>query len=297
MTGTPTAPASVTDRTPGPPAAFVPVNAAPVRHYGQWTTAAVAVVLLASLAFALADNENIDYATIAEYFSSEAILKGLLTTFQMSIIGMVAGILIGVLIAVARMSDNAVLRSMAGAYIWLFRGVPLLVQILVWGNFALLFPRLGVGIPFTDTLFFSVDTNIVITTFVAACLGLALHEGAYMAEIVRGGILGIDSGQREAATALGMSGALAMRRVILPQALRIIIPPTGNQFISLLKASSLVAIIAGHDLMSTAQNIAAQNYRTIEMLLVASLWYLLIVSVLNVLQRMLEQRLGRSVNR
>ena len=118
-----------------------------------------------------------------------------------------------------------------------------------------------------------------------------------MAEIVRGGILGIDSGQREAATALGMSGALAMRRVILPQALRIIIPPTGNQFISLLKASSLVAIIAGHDLMSTAQNIAAQNYRTIEMLLVASLWYLLIVSVLNILQRMLEQRLGRSVNR
>jgi polar amino acid transport system permease protein len=297
MTGTPAAPANVTGRTPGPPTSFVPLDAVPVRRYGQWCTAAVAVVLLASLAFALADNENIDYATIAEYFSSAAILKGLLTTFQMSIIGMVAGILIGVLIAVARMSDNAVLRSMAGGYIWLFRGVPLLVQILVWGNFALLFPRLGVGIPFTDTLFFSVDTNTVITTFVAACLGLSLHEGAYMAEIVRGGILGIDPGQREAATALGMSGPLAMRRVVLPQALRIIIPPTGNQFISLLKASSLVAIIAGHDLMSTAQNIAAQNYRTIEMLLVASLWYLLIVSVLNVLQRMLEQRLGRSVNR
>jgi polar amino acid transport system permease protein len=141
------------------------------------------------------------------------------------------------------------------------------------------------------------DTNKVITPFVAAILALSLHEGAYMAEVVRGGILAVDRGQDEAATALGMTRALTMRRIVLPQALRVIIPPTGNQFITLLKATALVAVIAGHDLMSTAQNIAAQNYRTIELLLVATIWYLAIVSVLTILQRMLERRLSRGVQR
>jgi polar amino acid transport system permease protein len=193
---------------------------------------------------------------------------------------------LGVLLAVMRLSPSPVLRLFSAGYTWLLRGTPLLVQILLWGNLALLFQHIG---PF--------DTNRLITPFVASVIALGLNEAAYMAEIVRAGVLSVDQGQVDASLALGMSRALAMRRILLPQALRVIIPPAGNQFISLLKASSLVAIIAGHDLMSTAQNIAAQNYRTIEMLLVASLWYLLIVSVLNVLQRMLEQRLGRSVNR
>ena len=273
------------------------LDVVPLRHYGQWAVSTILVALLASLAIALARNENIHYPTIVEFFAADVVLRGLITTFQLTIIGMIAGVLIGVGVAVAKMSENRVLRLLAGGYIWLFRGVPLLVQILIWGNFALLFPRLGIGIPFTDVMLFQVDTNVVITTLVAGALALALHEGAYMAEVVRGGILSVDLGQREAATALGMTSTMAMRRIILPQALRTIIPPTGNQFISLLKASSLIAIISGHDLMSTVQNISAQNYRTIEMLLVASLWYLIIVTLLNFLQSKLEKRLSRSVSR
>lgn len=279
----------------GPP--IPKLKIVPRKRYGQWATAIVLLVLSAALVLALAENENIHYPTIAEFFAAEQVLKGLITTFQLTAIGMLAGVVIGVLVALAKMSDNHVLRVLAEGYIWIFRGVPLLVQILIFGNFALLFPKLGIGIPFTDIMFISVDTNVVITTFVAGALALGLHEGAYMAEIVRGGILGVDQGQEEAATALGMGGLLAMRRIVLPQALRIIIPPTGNQFISLLKASSLIAIISGHDLMSTVQNISAQSYRTIEMLLVASLWYLIIVTVLNLLQSKLEKRLGRSVRR
>ncbi|WP_431710535.1 amino acid ABC transporter permease [Glutamicibacter uratoxydans] len=295
MTKTVATSKSVTGTKPNPQVHLLEI--VPRKRYGQWATAVVLLIFSASLALALAQNENIHYATIAEFFAAEAVLKGLVTTFQLTAIGMLIGLVVGVLVAVAKMSENKVLKTLAELYIWIFRGVPLLVQILILGNFALLFPKLGVGIPFTDIMFFSVDTNIVITTFVAGALALGLHEGAYMAEIVRGGILGVDQGQEEAAIALGMTGTLAMGRIILPQAMRIIIPPTGNQFISLLKASSLIAIISGHDLMSTVQNISAQSYRTIEMLLVASLWYLIVVTVLNILQSKLEKRLSRSVRR
>ncbi len=275
----------------------LPINAVPVRHWKQWIAAAILIVLLAATLLSLATNDNIHYPTIGEYLFNPSILKGLGVTFQLAIIAMLAGIVIGILVAVARMSTNRVLNAVAEGYIWLFRGVPLLVQLLLFGNFALLAPELGIAIPFTDTVLLGVDTNKVITPFMAAILALSLHEGAYMAEVVRGGILAVDKGQSEAATAVGMTRGLAMRRIVLPQALRVIIPPTGNQFITLLKATALVAVIAGHDLMSTAQNISAQNYRTIELLLVASVWYLAIVSILSFLQRMLERRLSRGVER
>lgn len=277
--------------------AAAPLKAIPPKHYGQWLTVAAVAVLGAALVVALARNENLDYAVVGEYLTSASIMQGLLTTFQLTAISMVLGVLIGMVVAVARMSGNRVLQALAGFYIWFFRGVPLIVQILIWGNFSLLFSTLGVGIPFTNIMFFEFETNAVITTFVASILGLALHEGAYMAEVVRGGILGVDLGQEEAATALGMSGALAMRRVILPQAMRIIIPPTGNQLISLLKASSLVSVIAGGDLMTAVNDVAAANYRTIEMLLVGTFWYLAIVTVLSLGQRFLERRASRGHNR
>lgn len=264
-----------------------------VKHYGQWVAAAIVTVFGVALVISLAQNKNLDYSVFFKYLVAEEILKGLLVTLQLSAIGMLIGVALGVVLALGRLSKSPVLQAFAAGYIWFFRGVPLLVQLLVWGNFALLFPHLGVGIPFTDIMFVQVETNAVITVFVAACLGLGFHEAAYMAEIIRGGILSVDSGQREAAVALGMNPGLATRRIILPQAFRVIIPPTGNQFISLLKASSLVAVISGGDLLHEVQNIGALNYRVIEMLLVATFWYLIIVSVLSIGQRYLERYASR----
>jgi polar amino acid transport system permease protein len=264
-----------------------------VKHYGEMIIAAVVVLLLAALLFALAGNENLDYGVVAQYLFSGEVLHGLMVTLQLSVIGMLIGIVLGTVIALGRLSNSRVLQAIASAYVWFFRGVPLLVQLLIWGNFALLFPRLGLGIPFTDVMFVSMDTNVVITVFVAACIGLGFHEAAYMGEVIRGGILSVDAGQKEAAIALGMKPGLATRRIILPQAFRVIIPPTGNQFISLLKASSLVAVIAGGDLLHEVQNIGAINYRIIEMLFVATFWYLVIVSALSVAQHYLERYASR----
>lgn len=268
-----------------------------MRHYGQWAAVAVLGVLAVWLVTALAANDNLDYSVVGHYLLSSSIMDGLVTTLELTGIGMAIGIVVGVLVAVARMSGNRVLRGLGGFYVWLFRGVPLLVQILLWGNFALLFPRLGLGLPFTDVSFFSVDANTVLTTFVASCLGLGLNEGAYMAEVVRGGIIGVDSGQAEAATALGMRSATVMSRVVLPQAFRTIIPPTGNQLITLLKSSTLVSVISGGDLLTSATNISSVSYRTIEMLLVATFWYLVVVTVLSLGQRLLERRASRGYAR
>ncbi|GLB69147.1 amino acid ABC transporter permease [Arthrobacter mangrovi] len=273
------------------------IKAVPVRHYGQWLTAVVVTVLLGAFVMALAQNENLDYSIVAANLFAGPILRGLVVTFQLTAVAMIGGVLIGVLLAVSKLSSNKVLSAIATGYVWFFRGVPLLVLILIFGNFSLLFDTLGIGIPFTDIMFVEVETNAVMTTFVAAAAALAIHEGAYMAEIVRGGILGVDHGQKEAAAALGMRPGLAMFRIVLPQALRMIIPPTGNQLILLLKSSSLVSVIAGGELMTAVHDIAAVNYRTIEMFFVASFWYLIIVSVLSIGQRFVERRAGRGYNR
>jgi polar amino acid transport system permease protein len=273
------------------------IKAVPVRHYGQWLTAVVVTVLLGAFVMALAQNENLDYSIVAANLFAGPILRGLVVTFQLTAVAMIGGALIGVLLAVSKLSSNRVLSAIATGYVWFFRGVPLLVLILIFGNFSLLFDTLGIGIPFTDIMFVEVETNAVMTTFVAAAAALAIHEGAYMAEIVRGGILGVDHGQKEAAAALGMRPGLAMFRIVLPQALRMIIPPTGNQLILLLKSSSLVSVIAGGELMTAINDIAAVNYRTIEMFFVASFWYLVIVSVLSIAQRFVERRASRGYNR
>jgi polar amino acid transport system permease protein len=190
---------------------------------------------------------------------------------------------LGVVLAVMRISSSAILRVASGAYTWLVRGTPLLVQILIWGNLALLFEYLG---PFR--------TNDVMTPFVASVIALGLNEAAYMAEIVRAGILAVEHGQIDASLALGMSRRLAMRRIILPQALRVIVPPAGNQFISLLKATSLVSVIAGGDLLTAAENIASANLHTLELMLVATFWYLVLTTITSVAQHFAERRLGRA---
>ncbi|MEO9137048.1 MAG: amino acid ABC transporter permease [Casimicrobiaceae bacterium] len=256
----------------------------PLRRPWLWLGSATVVVLAALVAVSIFRNPNIQHGVIAQYQFAPAILRGLRTTIVLALLAALIGAVLGVLLAVMRISSSAVLRLASGFYTWLLRGTPLLVQILIWGNLALLFEYLG---PFR--------TNDVMTPFVASVIALGLNEGAYMAEIVRAGIIAVDRGQHDASLALGMSRALAMRRIILPQALRVILPPAGNQFISLLKATSLVSVIAGGDLLTAAENISSANLHTIELMLVATFWYLVLTTISSVGQYFAERRLGRSV--
>lgn len=255
----------------------------PLRRPGLWTASTVGAVAFVLLALSIWRNPNIDHAAVAQYQFAPAILVGLRTTLLLALASELIGLVLGVVLAVALMSDSVVLRLGGRVYVWLLRGTPLLVQIIVWGNLALLFPHLG---PFS--------TNAVLTPFVASVVALGLNEGAYMAEVVRAGLLSVDRGQYEASVALGMSRGLALRRIILPQALRVIVPPASNQFISLLKATSLVSVISGGDLLTAAENISSANLHTVELLLVATFWYLVVTTVASFGQHLLEHRLNRA---
>ena len=279
-------PARPTGAALGPAEGAAALPVVPVRRPGLWLASAAVVAAAALLVASVWRNPNIQHGVVAQYQFAPAILAGLRTTLVLAVLAAVLGLVLGTLLAVMRLSDSAVLRWGSALYTWLVRGTPLLVQILVWGNLALLFQHIG---PFS--------TNALITPFVASVLALGLNEAAYMAEIVRAGILAIDHGQQEAASALGMTRALALRRIVLPQVLRVIIPPAGNQFISLLKATSLVSVIAGGDLLTAATNISSGNLRTIELLLVATFWYLAVTSLSGFGQFLIERRLARSTAR
>jgi polar amino acid transport system permease protein len=209
---------------------------------------------------------------------------------------MAVGIVLGVLLAVMRLSPNPLVSGASWIYIWVFRGTPVLVQLLFWNFISALYPRIALGIPFGPA-FYHASANTLITPFAAAILGLGLNEGAYMAEIVRAGILSVEEGQTEAAQALGMTRLLTMRRIVLPQAMRVIIPPTGNETISMLKTSSLVSVIAYTELLYSVQLIYAVNYQQIPLLMVASLWYLLVTTVLSFGQYYVERYFGRGASR
>lgn len=256
------------------------------RHYGRMTAVAITFLLLALLVDAFARGK-IDWSTTREYLFWPTILSGLFNTIWLSVACMAIGIIIGVLCAVARGSPNPVLRSAALFYAWFFRGTPVILQLLIWFNLALVFPTIGVpGL-------FNVRTVDVITPAVAALLGLGLNEGAYVSEIVRAGLLSVDRGQYEASKSIGMSYWLSLRRIILPQAMRVVVPPLGNEFIALLKITSLASIIGFSDILRNAQDIYYTNAKVIELLMVAAFWYLVVVSVLSVFQAMLENRFGR----
>jgi polar amino acid transport system permease protein len=272
------------------------VKAVPVRHPGRWVAAAVVAVLVVALVRSAVTNPRFEWDLVGKYFFTSDVLHGLLVTLELTVVAMAVGIVLGVVLAVMRLSPNPLVSSSSWAYIWFFRGTPVLVQLLFWNFIAALYPKIGVGIPFGPE-FFSIDANKAITPFVAAILGLGLNEGAYMSEIVRAGILSVDEGQTDAAHALGMTRLQTMRRIVLPQAMRIIIPPTGNETISMLKTSSLVSVIAYTELLYTVQLIYAQNYKQIPLLLVASLWYLLVTTLLSIGQYYLERRFGRGSSR
>lgn len=264
----------------------------PLRHTGRWLTAAVVTLFIAWVIYLFASSPNIDYRVVARFQFAGAILSGLELTIVYAILAEAIGIVLGIVAALMRLSANPVLVAINLGYTWLFRGVPILVQILLWYNIALVLPTLGIHIPFTS-VGFSVSTNSVVTPFVAGVVALSLNEGAYMAEIVRGGISSIDPGQAEAAQTVGLTPLQCMRHVIMPQALRVIIPPTGNDFISMLKTTSLVSVISGAELLTQAERIYSTNFRTVELLFVASVWYLVLTTIATVGQYYLERHFAR----
>jgi len=268
------------------------IKAVPVRHPGRWLAAAVVLVLVAMFVHTLVTNPRFQWNVIWSYFLSSRVLDGLEITILLTVVAMAIGIVLGVVLAVMRLSANPLLSWASWMYIWFFRGTPVLVQLLFWFNLAFLYPRVSLGVPFGPS-FVHANANDLITALTAAILGLGLNEGAYMAEIVRAGILSVEHGQVEAAQALGMSRAQTMRRIVLPQAMRVIIPPTGNETISMLKTSSLASVITVTELLYAVQLIYAVNFKTIPLLIVASIWYLIATSVLTVGQYYIERHYAR----
>ena len=268
----------------------------PLRHPWRWVAVALIAVYAAVFVKFAVTNEALQWDTVGGYLFEVSIMKGVLTTLKLTAISMIVGVVLGTLIAVMRQSENPVLRYVAGGYVWFFRGTPIVVQLLFWFFLASVLPEISLGIPFGPE-FASWDTNKVITPFMAAILGLGLNEAAYMAEIVRAGIGGVDEGQSEAAEALGMSPFTMYRRVILPQAARLIIPPTANQTISMLKLTSLVIVLSIQDLLGAATQIYNRNFQQIPLLVVASIWYIAMTTVLTIVQSRLEKRMSKGVHR
>lgn len=262
----------------------------------MWLSTAVVAVMLALLIHSVVTNPRFEWGIVAEFFFSDSILKGLWKTIELTIYAMLLGSFLGLVVALMRIADNRVLNLGASAYVWFFRGTPLLVQLVLLYNISALYPVITFGIPFGPT-FFSGNVNDFVTPYVVALVALALNEAAYMAEIIRGGLLSVDHGQMEAAKALGMRRGRAMRRILLPQAMRFIIPPTGNQLLSLLKATSLVSVIALPELLYSVQVIYSRNFQTIPLLLVATIWYLLVTSLLMVGQYVLERFFAKGTSR
>ena len=261
------------------------------RRYGEVIAGIILALIVASLATALMSNDQLDIEAIPRYIFSPVILDGVVQTLLLTALSMLIGLVLGLASAILRVSNNRVLAAVAWFYVWFFRGTPVLVQLIFWFNLGVLFQNITIGVPFGPTLF-SIETNDLITPLTAALLGLGLNEGAYMSEVVRGGVLSVDGGQIEAARALGMSKGKTLRVVVLPQALRIIIPPTGNELIGLLKTTSLASVISFTELVGASSRIYSANLKVLELLVVVSIWYLAITSVLSVGQYYLERRLA-----
>ncbi|GJF31359.1 polar amino acid ABC transporter permease [Kitasatospora sp. NE20-6] len=289
----PVAGTTTADARTAPPVRADELTVVPVRHWGRWVAAAAALTSLVGLVGSLAKNPNLHWDVVGHYLAADLIFDGLTTTLWLTVAAMAIGLALGTLVAVLRLSSNPVLYGLSTLFVWLFRGTPLLVQIIFWGYAAALYKHLMIGIPFTTVTFVEFDTNQLISPLTAAVLALGLNEAAYASEIVRAGIQSVDPGQTEAAHSLGMKPALTMRRIVLPQAMRVIIPPMGNETINMLKTTAYVSVIAAHDLMSNIQDVYAQNYQVIPMLVVAALWYLALTTVLSVPQARLERRYGR----
>jgi len=255
-------------------------------EYVSWV---VCILLGLGILVSVSTNPNFKWGVVAKYFTHESILRGLMLTLFLTVASMVLGTLLGLVMAIMRASSIKPIAATAGVYITLFRGTPVLVQLIFWFNIAALYPNLTIGIPFTD-ISTAIDVNALMAPITAALIGLTLNEAAYMAEIIRGGFSAVGKGQLEAADSLGMSGAMKMRKVIIPQAMPSIIPATGNQVIGMFKETSLVSVLGVAELLQSAQLIYARTYETIPLLIVASLWYLVMTLVLSYPQSQLEKK-------
>lgn len=265
--------------------------------YGRWISWIVVLVIAANFLWLVATNPNFEWKVVLQWFTEGSVMKGLQVTLGLTVVSMILGTLLGLVLAVWRLSENKLLSGISSLYIWFFRGTPLLVQLIFWYNLSTLFPAISITVPWTDITFASWNTNDLITPLTAAIAGLALNEAAYMAEIIRAGLLSVDQGQVETTQAFGMSRSRALRRIIIPQAMRSIIPPTGNQLISMIKATSLVSVIAMGDLLYSVQAVYNRTFEIIPMLMVAVIWYLIITSILNVGQSAVERYYARGTKR
>jgi polar amino acid transport system permease protein len=278
------------------PSAAVDFGALPVvrtKHWVRWILGAVVIFVVAQLVWTLFTNAGYGWPTVAKYFFSDAILRGLGMTLTLTVVAGAVGFAVGSLLALMRLSKSPLLNSFAWSFIWFFRSVPLLVQVLVWFNLGYLYPTVGLGIPFTTDYFVETQTVTLVSAFAAAVLGLSLNQAAYSAEIIRGGILSVDAGQLEAAAALGIPRARRITRIILPQAARSILPNAFNEIIGLLKGTSIISVIALSELFYVSQVIYNRNQQVIPLLLVAVLWYMVLTTVLSVAQFYVERYFSR----
>jgi polar amino acid transport system permease protein len=286
--------------TPVAPERPEDIRAVPVRRPGRWLAAFIVLVCSASfIRFVVADSA-MKWHVIGQYLFDPRVLDAVVRVIYLTPLAMALGVILGVILAMMRLSPNPILKSVSWIYIYVFRGTPLLVQIAFWYNISALFPApqhlIDIGIPFGPALIHP-NANALITIFAAALLGLSCNEGAYMAEIVRAGIISVPEGQSEAAASLGMSRLQIMRRIVLPQAMRVILPPTGNEFISMLKNTSLASTIAFAEIYFVTEDIAAVNFDVPQLLIVGCIWYLALTSVAYVGQYFLERKFGEGFSR
>ncbi|MFI9121985.1 amino acid ABC transporter permease [Streptomyces bikiniensis] len=278
----PTPLATLAKEAAAPPPAGPPLRIVPTRRTGQWAAAGAVIVLLALGLVSVVRNEAFQWDVVARYFTSASVLRGLGLTLWLTALVMVLGFVLGTLLAVCRLSANPVLRAVSWGYVWFFRSTPILVQLLFWFNIGMLYPQI-----------LGVNTVNLLGPIAVAVVGLTLHEAAYAAEVVRGGILSVDRGQIEAAESLGLGRWRRLSRIVLPQAMRAIVPPAGNMLIGTLKGTSIVSVIAVQDLLYSTQLVYHRTYEVIPLLLVATLWYVAVTSVLSVGQYYVERHYAR----
>ncbi|WP_079022845.1 amino acid ABC transporter permease [Streptomyces odonnellii] len=310
--GTPPVPPSAAPPTPVPAQASAPagvrtgvltstedlaaLKVVPARHHWRWVAGAAALVVVAQFVHGLVTNPGWDWDTFFLYLSTDTVLKAVWVTLQLTAYGTVLGFALGVVLAFMRLSRSAILQTVAWTYIWAFRSIPLIVQLLFWFNLAYLYQELGVGVPFGPVLW-SFDTMNLVGAMSAAVIGLALHQAAYAAEIVRGGIISVDGGQLEAAAALGIPRPRQLRRILLPQAMRGILPNAANEVISLFKGTSIVSVMAIGELFYQVQVIYGRNGRVVPLLMVATAWYILLTTLLSIAQYYVERHFARGAER